>query len=337
MFDMHTGEVDLPTADVWDLPVISFAESIINGLGVEAGHILNSHGFCIIFYEPESEYRWSSMAVAFAELGSAKVDAEVRCFRGRPDNTAENIGSEIFMRATGAVADFRYAEHLGEDAYWTSELTITSRDVRFGDLFSAFDAVGRLADLKDPARAVDLSSALRMLSGNVPELLIGLLENDWLEGKSRAYDLGNHAENIELAKDVAQFANSPSGGLLVVGVRTKNGGRGDEIVKLAPLALPGNTEERYRRVIDRRVYPPISGLVISRSSVGPQGEILYVHVPPQAENSRPFIVEGGVLSGDAYENFFMIPQRRGTDVHPISGRAIQALLAGRLFRDPGGT
>ncbi|MGW4750651.1 AlbA family DNA-binding domain-containing protein, partial [Streptomyces sp. NPDC004290] len=260
------------------------------------------------------------------------VGAEIECMTGEPSATTQELIKEIAMRNFAAVASARYSPSYSDGNYWVIECDLHDLGMSFQSIFDCLDAIARLVDIENPKRAVSAQTAFRALQGGVPELLIGLRENEWLEVKSQPYDLTIHSGRIELAKDVAQFANSPDGGLLVIGARTKDMGAGDVIQKITPLVNQPKIEERYRKAIDQRVYPPISGMKVELTQAA-RGSVLFIYIPPQAPTARPFIVEGAVESGEHYSNFFMIPQRHGSDVHPVSGRSVHGLLAGRLFPD----
>ncbi|MDX2933067.1 AlbA family DNA-binding domain-containing protein [Streptomyces ipomoeae] len=280
----------------------------------------------------DSEYRWSCAVFEVSEEGSVKLGAEIECMTGEPSATTQELAKEISLRNFAATASARYSPSYTDGSYWVIECDLRDLGMTFQEIFDCLDAVARLADIENPKRAVSAQTALRALLGGVPELLIGLRESEWLEVKSQPYDLTIHSERIELAKDVAQFANTPDGGLLVIGARTKDRGAGDVIQKITPLASQPKVEERYRKAIDQRIYPPISGMKVESAQVA-RGSVLFIYVPPQSPAAKPFIVEGAVAGSEHYENFFMIPQRRGSDVHPVSGRSVHGLLAGRLFPD----
>ncbi|MEU2303369.1 AlbA family DNA-binding domain-containing protein [Streptomyces misionensis] len=278
----------------------------------------------------DSEYRWSVLSFEASPGGSVKVGAEVECFSGEPSESVSRLTQEITARILSSSPSVRYSSSYTDGNYWLIEADISACELTFQGIFDCIDAVARLLDLDNPRRVVDCHTALRALQGGVPELLIGLQESEWLEVKSRPYDLDVHVERIELAKDVAQFANSPDGGILVIGARTKNKGGGDVIEKVTPVKVGSKFEERYQKAIDQRIYPPVSGLAVGRAKAA-RGDVLFIYVPPQAAAAKPFIVEGAVACGDHFENFFMIPQRRGSNVHAISGSSIHGLLHGRLF------
>jgi hypothetical protein len=82
-----------------------------------------------------------------------------------------------------------------------------------------WDVLSLLSRVGD--RDLTAESALDLLRAGRPDLLIGLVESPWLEAKSLAYDLSADHSRIELAQDVARFANSDEAGLLVIGLRTR--------------------------------------------------------------------------------------------------------------------
>ncbi|MFI9640270.1 helix-turn-helix domain-containing protein [Micromonospora sp. NPDC051925] len=162
-------------------------------------------------------------------------------------------------------------------------------------------------------------------SGNA-QALVGVRESRWFEVKSSAYELGEGSMGrIELAQDVARFANS-DGGLLALGFRTKNRGEGDTVVKVTPLHFPANSAARYRAIIDSTVYPPIDGLTISRVPVE-GGFLLVIEVPRQPESGKPYLVHGAIVNGKYEGSFFSVVRRRDENSIPVNAAAIHAFLA----------
>ncbi|WP_157187290.1 AlbA family DNA-binding domain-containing protein [Nocardia vinacea] len=278
------------------------------------------------------EFRWGVLNFKAVNFGRIEIAMEVICPAGEPSHSAVLLAKNIIERNFTDGLEFSTIRYTEYEYVWCIEFYVEHVEYEFHELFDLFDGIARLVDLENPRRVVDLGSARRALTGGVPELLVGLLENSWLDAKSQLYDLTKHSQRIELAKDVAQFANSPGGGLLVIGMRTRNSGGGDRIEKLVPTTLPGKIIERYRKTIDQRVFPPITDLEISVCKAS-RGELLYVYVPPQSERARPFIVEGTAAGEELYENFFMIPQRRGDASYSVSARSLHSLIAGKLLYD----
>jgi hypothetical protein len=105
-----------------------------------------------------------------------------------------------------------------------------------------------------------------LLRAGRASMLIGREENQWLEVKSAPYDLSGDYGKIELAQDVARFANAEAGGVLIVGARTR--GRPEVISAICPASLCQLSASRYRAVLDARVYPPIEGLHVETMDYG---------------------------------------------------------------------
>jgi hypothetical protein len=175
---------------------------------------------------------------------------------------------------------------------------------------------------------VNRETALDLLRSGRAELLVGQPESDWLEAKSVAYDLGTDRAKIELAQDVARFANSERGGLIIVGAKAKRWSDGERIVGLNPLKVAPSSQ-RYHGVIDHRVHPPIEGLEVIAVSIRAMagGHLLVVHVPPQPEELKPFLVHGAIVAGRVEGAFISIVRRRGEQSIPIEASAIHAQLA----------
>ncbi|WP_158711439.1 AlbA family DNA-binding domain-containing protein [Streptomyces xylophagus] len=164
------------------------------------------------------------------------------------------------------------------------------------------------------------------LCHGAPESLIGSEESDWLEVKSQGYNLDIFRDRIELAQDVSRFANSEGGGLLVVGYRTKKTRHGEVISKFTPEKEALVRANRYRSIIDARVFPPVDGLRV-RASQQEGGWVLSILVPPQAEENKPFLVHGAIVDGKMEGAFISVVRRRGEASIPITGPAIHSMLA----------
>jgi predicted HTH transcriptional regulator len=163
-----------------------------------------------------------------------------------------------------------------------------------------------------------------LLAGH-PSYLIGQQESEWLEVKSREYETGN-AGDIELAQDVARFANGDSPGLLVLGFR-ENVREGVKVIeKMTPLRVNPGIGAKYHQMLDRRFYPPICGLNIEEVEIN-GGRILVIVIPEQDDNLKPFLVTGAIIDGKCEGAFISIVRRRGEHSIPVSPAAIHAALA----------
>lgn len=217
--------------------------------------------------------------------------------------------------------------------HWAVESRIYRYSHRVRDIWTVARQLSAALKYEEPLEGVTKGEVLRALRSGASDVLLGLRESSWLEFKSILPDLAQSAGpagRIELAKDVAQFANSFSGGLLIYGVRTKNDGRGDVARKFTPLLAESRQLTVIRDIVDRRIYPSIQRMRIDYLAVK-GGHLLLFEVPPQSSELKPFIVEGAVIGGAALESAFLIPQRIGDRIIPVAGRELHGLIAGKLF------
>ncbi|GHD13336.1 hypothetical protein GCM10010313_38060 [Streptomyces violarus] len=177
---------------------------------------------------------------------------------------------------------------------------------------------------------------LQALKQDLTHLLVGhLTEGSEFDAKE-LIDLRNSSWRIELAKDIAQFANSPAGGLLLIDAKTNKRPGGVEVFqKLAPLDMNPKFPitvpvfvQKARDTADAHIHPMISGLEIASIKTR-KGSVIYAYIPPQDPRSQPFIVTGEDLPGGGH--FFTIPRRRGDGNLPVSPKELHRLIAGKLW------
>jgi predicted HTH transcriptional regulator len=123
---------------------------------------------------------------------------------------------------------------------------------------------------------------------------IGEVEGQHLDAKSQPYlfTSGNDAKR-ELAKDVAAFANT-TGGCIIVGAETTLSTlqAGEEITALKP--VPGTlfSPDQYAKIIAEWLYPQPSGLIIRWYPDGntPTSGIGLIFIPAQDPATKPYPV-----------------------------------------------
>ncbi|GAA2897784.1 hypothetical protein GCM10010517_62880 [Streptosporangium fragile] len=178
-----------------------------------------------------------------------------------------------------------------------------------------------------------------------PELIVSLLqsgsasrliekpESQTLEVKSSAYELKQDPYwKIRLAQDVASFANSEKGGILIVGIQTKKDARGKDVInKITPIPPDKSRIQKYANIINDRIHPPIDGIRIDTVAEG-RGDLLYILIPAQREEQKPFIVQGAAIDGNVEGFSFSIPRRRGDNTMWLQGKDLHTMIAvGRTF------
>ncbi|WP_131787251.1 AlbA family DNA-binding domain-containing protein [Protofrankia symbiont of Coriaria ruscifolia] len=282
--------------------------------------------------ENSSGSRWPFCLVYLHECGH--IEFACLLLRREGDESSELMRADSVealerIRAKSVCAS---AESDGGEYFWDIGAMLDSPHIRLANVWEAAEVLDLVAQLPRDRRKIGRSAVVRVVESGYPEALVGVAENEWLDAKSEIYDFNSDRGKIEFAKDVAQFANSPSGGVLALGYRTRKRGGLDVIHKMTPFPnLPANLVQRMHDHLAARLYPPVSGLTVHQVSAG-SGDILLIDIPPQADESKPFIVEGAPIEGKGMGSSFMIPLRSYAGIRPVSGRELHALIAGRVFR-----
>ncbi|MFF2163114.1 hypothetical protein ACFVWP_20705 [Streptomyces sp. NPDC058175] len=181
----------------------------------------------------------------------------------------------------------------------------------------------------DSLAPTDIIQALKQ---DLPHLLVGnLAEGSEFDAKE-LIDVRNSSWRIEFAKDIAQFANSPAGGLLLIGAKMNKKPGGVEVFKnLAPLDMNPKIPitipvlvQKARDTADAHIHPIVNGLEIASIKTR-EGGVIYAYIPRQDPRFQPFIVTGEDLPGGGH--FFTIPRRRGDGNLPVSPKGLHRLIA----------
>ncbi|VXB09838.1 hypothetical protein [Nocardioides sp. AX2bis] len=165
-------------------------------------------------------------------------------------------------------------------------------------------------------------------SGHVHALL-GQDESLWLEVKREHYPVKQLRGKVRLAGVVAQFANSPGGGLVVVGLETRKVDGVDVIDAVTPQPPDPMTRRRYVKALKDHIFPPPEGLTIAVVHVDQPtpGVLVLVFIPDQPEQLRPSLVHGAIVDGEAQGAFISIYRRGDSEAVATSPAAIHSTLA----------
>jgi hypothetical protein len=221
---------------------------------------------------------------------------------------------------------------VGHDGSWGGDVTVevllptvgrSGADlVRYAEEASALVQAARSGPL-DRQAARDL-----VLAGHAGAL-VGTREGVWLDVKGAPYRLGDDRGKYELAHDVAAFATS-RGGLLLIPGTTVLGRNGEVIDEIRDLDLDLVDVGQIRDVLNEWVYPALAGLEVEAVETGPGRGQLMIHVPPQAEADWPHIVTRAPLGGRIRSRVVELSVRREADIRALDAPAIHSLLqAGR--------
>jgi hypothetical protein len=161
------------------------------------------------------------------------------------------------------------------------------------------------------------------------DALIGTPESEWLEFKSAPYGIPDPGQRWQLAKDVAGFANS-RGGHIVIGVKTAK--HANEVVEAAiswSAIEKGLVDaESYQATIKSWVYPYVRGVTFTwfPPSASEASGLFHIHIPAQDDGDKRFIVRR-MLDGDDRETGAMgIPIRDGAYTDWLQAERVHGLM-----------
>lgn len=208
---------------------------------------------------------------------------------------------------------------------WEFDIHCSLRLRSMGDLHEI--GQGAIA-LLDAVASGELTreTTLDLLRAGHAAVLVGQPEGSWLDVKSSHYDLDSTQGKISLAQSVSRFANAEYGGIVVVGMKGKKVPHGEIIHSVHPVPVDGKTLRRYQSALEHHLYPPPDLLDIECSAADGKG-VVFVHIPPQPEELKPFLVHGAVVDGQVEGAFISIVRRRGEGSIPITAPAVHATLA----------
>jgi hypothetical protein len=214
----------------------------------------------------------------------------------------------------------------------TFDLLLRSEEWPLARLYSLYQQTAWAALL--PREGVDPYIGSRLLRAGNFAAFIGLKEDQTLEAKAHGYEYKGkprRAWTVELAQDVAAFANSDNGGLLVIGAYTESAGGCDVITRWTPLPHDETREQSHGDIISSHVFPPIRGLRVDNLPFPEGGDVCGIFVPPQPRELLPFLVQGGVMEEGAFDkNLISIVERgQGKNIHLKVGEIHAIMAAGR--------
>jgi hypothetical protein len=184
------------------------------------------------------------------------------------------------------------------------------------------------------------SALIEALATGRPDDLLGMAETSWVDFKRSPYALTSERDKFELCKDVAAFANT-QGGLLVLGVvAEKKPDRALEVATdLRPFPQDKVDVTKYTDILNEYLRPRV---VVNprwyhdpaRSTAGADRYYLVLEVEPVPEPSRYVLVRRMVNDNDRFVDGLAIPLRHGDrTVYMPSEEAYQLINEGLRARD----
>lgn len=175
----------------------------------------------------------------------------------------------------------------------------------------------RLAIWENPQVPTDtLQLARAALRAGDPAALLGVREGPWLDAKGGIYELGSPSGAEELAKDVAAFANTEHGGLIVIGIGTLPDAHGEVLDRLKPIAHNLVDLDRHRKLIRERVTPSPRDICVAWIDLGNGRGVLYIDIPEQPRSNKPHLVAAPAgRDGKSHQASIAVPIREGDGTH----------------------
>lgn len=286
-----------------------------------------------------TERRWwePSWADLYVTDKGSYFDIEfiVNAAIGMQDVAATDIVSSCVNGSAFSISNIEHDKEeypsVADDGWhgWDINLSVGSEaTVKFDELLRIRSRISQEVFLPREALTVPFL-ILRTLQNGDPAALVGQTESEWLEVKSSAYDLKGSDEahwKLELALDVAQFANSSNGGLLLIGYHTKRISGKDTIDKIIPVPHSQTRLQTYGDVLKHKIHPPISGLEIGSIPYN-NSEIIYLYVPAQQDENKPYLVTGAIIDGCYIGSAISIVRRQGDASIPVTAQEIHSALA----------
>jgi hypothetical protein len=179
--------------------------------------------------------------------------------------------------------------------------------------------------------SLTLRTAVDLIRSGRGAALIGQQEGPWFDGKAAPYLLSSDDKKWELAKGVASFANSETGGVIFMGAMTKRVRDGDVVSAVTDFELSSVKPPQYRGILAARIHPLVEGLEIRTMTTQGTRGTAYIYVPSQRPELKPFIVKRVVVAGSIRANHVCIPERDGEDTRFADPAEVHSLLqAGRV-------
>lgn len=206
-------------------------------------------------------------------------------------------------------------------------VSLPSRRHTVSDVFDLGVQLQALLDAVDEHLSLSPNTALDLLKSGNPQALVGQPESNWLEAKRPPYQNHTKAQKLELAKDIAAFANSESPGLLAIGFVNRSGASGDVVGSLRPFRCEQMNLQSLRATIRSAIIPRLDHVDIGVHEIGGGFAYGWIFIPKQPPSRIPFLVRGAWTGIRVNTNFVSIPFRHGEDTVYADASAIHSLIA----------
>jgi hypothetical protein len=169
-----------------------------------------------------------------------------------------------------------------------------------------------------------------LIRGGRISALVGQPESNWIDVKGRPHRVRTRQEKLELAKDVAAFANSGEDAVIVFGLATKETINGEVVDAVIPFDLEEMNIQAIVDTLSAWIVPLILDLEVEAIESEAGAGYGFIFIPAQESSTLPVLVNGAVVDDRFIGTLLAIPLRYGQrTVYADAARVHSLIAAGR--------
>ncbi len=206
----------------------------------------------------------------------------------------------------------------------------SARGRSVGELFDAATQFQQLVWAATGKAELSASRVAQLVRGGYASALVGQPENSWIDVKEQPYSLRTTQQKLELAKDVAAFANTGSEAVIFIGFRTKQGINGEVIDQPRPFPSKAMNVQAMLDSLNGWIVPPLLDVEVEVIELTAERSFGLIRIPAQDPSALPVMVAGAILDGNLVGTHLTIPLRAGDrTVYADVARVHSLIAAGR--------
>jgi hypothetical protein len=249
----------------------------------------------------------------------------------------EFVGEDVRTHPETASSTRRVLAEWGGARGWRLLSLVNDRGRSLPDVWNAsfllLDSHRSIADAVDFARRATGVAEAHRYGGQFVNQIVALLragDADGLVGtpatsvfQPRPAPRPSEEGDFELALDLCAFANSPQGGLVVLGLDVTADGRVDGVDALDLV----DTVRRVERAATKLIFPEPEGLIVEAVQHGEGGGVVLVVVPAQEHVLKPFLVHGSVIDRGLQQQGVTLVERHEATIYVQGIVALHSQIA----------
>jgi hypothetical protein len=210
-------------------------------------------------------------------------------------------------------------------------LFLAGEDRTIQELFELARDSQALLDAADGVGALNARAVRDLVAGGRPGTLLGQPEVSWIDVKVVPHQLAGDGAGIELAKDVAAFANTGEDAIIVWGLSTTKAHGGDMINATRPFELTSVDIGAIRSALADRLVPLLTDIEIQLVELRAGYGFGWIFIPAQPSFVQPVLVRGAIEGSRVFGTHISVPFRVEEDTRHWDASTVHSLIqAGRV-------